>query len=48
VIWATAGTGVAGGILGGVVAFGDEIRSSYDAAERAGRVGSALFVCINE
>jgi aarF domain-containing kinase len=35
-------------VLGGVIAFGDEIRSSYDAAERAGRVGSALVVCIND
>lgn len=47
-VWAATGTGVAGGVLGGVVAFGDEVRSSYDAAERAGRVGSALVVCIND
>jgi aarF domain-containing kinase len=48
VIWAATGTGVATGVLAGVLAFGDQIKYSYDAAERTGRVASGLAICINE
>ena len=48
VIWAATGTGVATGVLAGVLAFGDQVRYSYDAAERTGRVASGLAICINE
>lgn len=32
----------------GVLAFTDDIKYSYDAAERTGRVAAALAICINE
>ncbi|KAB5572800.1 ABC1 family-domain-containing protein [Coniochaeta sp. 2T2.1] len=48
VIWAATGTGVATGVLAGVIAFGDQIQSTYGAAERTGRVASGLAICIND
>ncbi|KAL1878785.1 hypothetical protein VTK73DRAFT_7542 [Phialemonium thermophilum] len=48
VILAATGTGIASGILAGVLAFTDEIKHSYEAAERTGRVASALAICIND
>jgi len=39
----------AGGALGvSALAFGDDVRHAYEAAERSGRVASTLFVNINE
>ena len=39
----------AGGALGvTAVAFTDDVRHAYEAAERTGRVVSTLAVCINE
>ena len=39
----------AGGALGaGVLAFSDDVKHIYAAAERSGRVVSTLAVCINE
>jgi len=32
----------------GLLAFADEIKQNYEAAERTGRVASVLTVCINE
>jgi aarF domain-containing kinase len=40
-----AGGGVA---TAGVLAFTDDIKHSYEAAERTGRVAAALGICINE
>lgn len=38
-----------GGALGAsTLAFGDDIKHAYEAAERSGRVASTLAVCINE
>lgn len=38
-----------GGALGAsTLAFGDDIKHAYGAAERSGRVASTLAVCINE
>lgn len=48
VILAATGTGLATGILAGVIAFTEEIKQSYEAAERTGRVASALAICIND
>lgn len=48
VILAAAGTGVATTILASVLAFTDEVKHSYEGAERTGRVASALAICINE
>ncbi|EXJ58559.1 Atypical/ABC1/ABC1-B protein kinase [Cladophialophora yegresii CBS 114405] len=45
VYWAAAGGGVAGA---GVLAFGDNIKHGWLAAERTGRVVSTLVVCIND
>jgi aarF domain-containing kinase len=41
-----ASTGAAAGTA--ALAFTDEIKNSYEAAERTGRVVAALAVCINE
>jgi len=39
----------AGGALGvSALAFGDDVRHAYEAAERSGRVAGTLFVNINE
>ncbi|KAH8671187.1 ubiquinone biosynthesis protein [Xylariales sp. PMI_506] len=38
----------AGGAGVGVLAFTDDIKYGYDAAERTGRVASALAICIND
>lgn len=48
VILAAAGTGVATTILASVLAFTDDVKHTYGAAERTGRVASALAICINE
>lgn len=45
-VWLLASGG--GAATAGVLAFGDDIKYGYDAAERAGRVAAALAVCINE
>lgn len=45
VILAAAGAGTLGA---STLAFGDDIKHAYEAAERSGRVASTLFVCINE
>ncbi|KAJ9607720.1 hypothetical protein H2200_007798 [Cladophialophora chaetospira] len=45
VYWAAAGGGAAGA---GVLAFGDDIKHGWRAAERTGRVVSTLVVCIND
>lgn len=37
-----------GAATAGVLAFTDDIKYGYDAAERAGRVAAALAVCIND
>jgi aarF domain-containing kinase len=38
-----------GGAMGaGALAFTDDLKHAYKAAERSGRVASTLFVCINE
>ncbi|PFH61829.1 hypothetical protein XA68_16163 [Ophiocordyceps unilateralis] len=42
-----ASTGAAG-IAGTALAFTDEIKSGYEAAERTGRVITALVICIND
>lgn len=42
-----ASTGAAG-VASTALAFTDEIRSSYEAVERTGRVVAALVICINE
>ncbi|RCI12759.1 hypothetical protein L249_1044 [Ophiocordyceps polyrhachis-furcata BCC 54312] len=36
------------GIAGTTLAFTDEIKSGYEAAERTGRVATALVICIND
>ena len=39
----------AGGVLGAsVLAFGDDIKTTYEATERSLRVASTLFICVNE
>ncbi|KAK0651561.1 ABC1 family-domain-containing protein [Cercophora newfieldiana] len=39
----------AGGALGaGVLAFGDDIKTTYEASERSLRVASTLFICVND
>lgn len=39
----------AGGAAGvGLLTVADDIKGTYEGAERAGRVASALFICINE
>jgi hypothetical protein len=45
ILWASAGTT---GVTASVLAFGEEIKQSYEGAERTGRVAAALMVCINE
>lgn len=40
-----SGGGVA---AAGALAFADDIKNGYGAAERAGRVAATLFICINE
>ncbi|KAK8049974.1 hypothetical protein PG994_011704 [Apiospora phragmitis] len=45
-LWAaTTATGAVGV---GALAFTDDIKHGYEATERAGRVASALFICIND
>ncbi|KAJ1326292.1 CDK inhibitor PHO81 [Microdochium nivale] len=44
-LYAAAATGATGA---GLLAFTDDIRNSYEATERAGRVAVALFICIND
>ena len=44
-ILAAAATGATGA---GVLAFTDDIKYGYEAAERTGRVAAALGICINE
>ncbi|KAH7025794.1 ABC1 family-domain-containing protein [Microdochium trichocladiopsis] len=44
-LYAAAATGATGA---GLLAFTDDIKHSYEATERAGRVASALFICIND
>lgn len=43
-----ASGGVVAGAGASLVAFGDDIKTSYEAVERAGRVAAALGICINE
>ncbi|OLN93098.1 ABC1 family protein MCP2-like protein [Colletotrichum chlorophyti] len=45
-VWLLASGG--GAAAAGMLAFTDDIKYGYDAAERAGRVAAALAVCINE
>ncbi|WYZ41444.1 hypothetical protein EsH8_V_000339 [Colletotrichum jinshuiense] len=45
-VWLLASGG--GAATAGVLAFTDDIKHGYDAAERAGRVAAALAVCIND
>lgn len=44
-LYASAGVGTVGATA---LAFTDDIKNSYEAAERTGRVAVALAVCINE
>ncbi|KAK7970290.1 ABC1 family-domain-containing protein, partial [Apiospora saccharicola] len=44
-LWAATATGTAGV---GALAFTDDIKHGYEATERAGRVASTLFICIND
>lgn len=37
-----------GAATAGVLAFGDDIKYTYEAAERTGRVASALVACVND
>lgn len=37
-----------GAAMATILAFTDDIKQSYEAVERAGRVGGALVLCINE
>ncbi len=37
-----------GGAAAMLLAVGDDVKSSYEAMERSGRVASALILCINE
>ncbi|GKT91084.1 ABC1 family protein [Colletotrichum tofieldiae] len=45
-VWLLASGG--GAAAAGALAFTDDIKHGYEAAERAGRVAAALAVCINE
>jgi aarF domain-containing kinase len=44
-LYASAGAGTIGATA---LALGDDIKNSYEAAERTGRVAAALAVCIND
>jgi len=44
VLLASAG----GGILAMLAAAGEDVKNSYEALERTGRVAAALVLCINE
>jgi aarF domain-containing kinase len=43
-----ASGGVVASAGASLLAFGDDIKTSYEATERAGRVAAALGICINE
>lgn len=43
-----ASGGVATGVGAALLAFGDDITTSYEATKRAGRVAATLGICINE
>lgn len=44
-LYATAATGATGA---GLLAFTDDIKHGYEATERAARVASTLYICIND
>lgn len=44
-VWLFASVGAAGA---SVLAVADDVKATYEGVERAGRVASALFICINE
>src|SRR5688500_14927453 len=44
-LYASAGVGAVGATA---AAFTDDIKTAYEAAERAGRVAATLMICINE